>query len=173
VNPSHFQVAPKEPFILSAGRFWDEAKNLQALDSIAPSLEWPVYLAGEVNAKSNCCLLGQLKPDELAGWYARASIFVSTAKYEPFGLAVLEAAMSGCALLLGDIPSLRENWSGSALLFQPGQLVTALNYVVRNADLRADLQRQAWQRSRQLSRSMMVSRYMNAYEHSRSCACVS
>jgi glycosyltransferase involved in cell wall biosynthesis len=173
VNPSHFQVAPKEPFILSAGRFWDEAKNLQALDSIAPFLEWPVYLAGEVNAKSNCCLLGQLKPDELAGWYARASIFVSTAKYEPFGLAVLEAAMSGCALLLGDIPSLRENWSGSALLFQPGQLVTALNYVVRNADLRADLQRQAWQRSRQLSQSMMVSRYMNAYEHSRSCACVS
>ncbi len=31
------------------------------------------------------------------------------ARYEPFGLSVLEAALSGCALVLGDIPSLRES----------------------------------------------------------------
>jgi glycogen(starch) synthase len=173
VDPAQFQMGRKEPFVLSAGRFWDEAKNLQALDSVAPSLEWPVYLAGEVAAKSNCHLLGQLKADELAGWYARASIFVSTAKYEPFGLAVLEAAMSGCALLLSDIPSLRENWSGSALFFQPGQLDAALNELIRRPDLRAQLQKAALLRARQFTRTGMVSRYIAAYEYSRRHKCAS
>lgn len=32
----------KWPFILSAGRLWDEAKNLAALDAVAPLLDWPV-----------------------------------------------------------------------------------------------------------------------------------
>ena len=32
------------------------------------------------------------------------------ARYEPFGLSILEAALSGCALVLGDLPSLRELW---------------------------------------------------------------
>lgn len=178
VDPAHFHMARKESFVLSAGRFWDEAKNLQALQSVALSLEWPIYLAGEVDAKSNCRLLGQLKPDELARWYARASIFLSTAKYEPFGLAVLEAAMAGCALVLSDIPSLRENWSGAALFFQPGQLDATLKELIRRPNLRAQFQQQAFERSRQFTQSAMVSRYIAAYEqsaseHSRRYACAS
>jgi len=168
LDPAHFHVARKEPFVFSAGRFWDEAKNLRAIQSVAPSIQWPIYLAGEAGAESNCRLLGQLRPVELADWYARASIFVSTAKYEPFGLAVLEAAMSGCALLLSDIPSLRENWSGAALFFQPGQLDAALSELIRSADLRTQLQEQALLRSRQFTQSAMVSRYIAAYEHSAS-----
>jgi glycosyltransferase involved in cell wall biosynthesis len=173
LSPSLFQVAPKEPFVLSVGRFWDEGKNVQALDSIAPSLQWPVCLAGELNAKLNCRLLGQLRPNELAGWYSRASIFVSTAKYEPFGLAVLEAAMSGCALLLSDISSFRENWSEAALFFQPGRLATALMELIENPDLREHFQKQALLRSQRFSQSIMVSRYMTAYEQSRRYACAS
>ena len=45
---------------------------------------------------------------------ARQPIFVSTALYEPFGLAVLEAAQAGCALVLSDIPTFRELWDGAA-----------------------------------------------------------
>jgi glycosyltransferase involved in cell wall biosynthesis len=36
----------KEPFILAAGRLWDEAKNLPALADIAPDLDWPLRVAG-------------------------------------------------------------------------------------------------------------------------------
>ena len=43
---------------------------------------------------------------------ARASIYALPARYEPFGLSILEAALSGAALVLGDIPSLREVWGG-------------------------------------------------------------
>src|SRR5690606_29600090 len=37
----------KEPFILSVGRLWDEAKNAAGLAAIAPRLKWPVRVAGE------------------------------------------------------------------------------------------------------------------------------
>ena len=36
------------------------------------------------------------------------------ARYEPFGLAVLEAAQAGMRLVLSDIPSFRELWDGAA-----------------------------------------------------------
>jgi len=51
---------------------------------------------------------------------AEAAIFVSCARYEPFGLAVLEAAQAGCALVLADIPGFRELWQGAAAFFPPG-----------------------------------------------------
>ena len=55
----------------------------------------------------------------IADWYARASIYALPARYEPFGLSALEAALSGCALVLGDIPSLREVWGDAALFVAP------------------------------------------------------
>jgi glycosyltransferase involved in cell wall biosynthesis len=173
VDPAQFQMIDKEPLVLSVGRFWDEAKNIQALDAVAPSIDWPVYLAGEVDVRSKCRLLGHLRSSELANWYARAAIFVSTAKYEPFGLAILEAAMSGCALVLSDIPSLRETWSGSALFFQPGKLVAALTELIRRPALRAQLQDQALRRSRRFTQSAMVARYTAAYQNSGSYVCAS
>src|SRR5207302_2725697 len=42
-----FEPRPKEPIVLAAGRLWDEAKNLRALDEAAPASPWPVYVAGD------------------------------------------------------------------------------------------------------------------------------
>src|SRR5947208_13534633 len=55
----------------------------------------------------------------MAHWLGRASIYALPARYEPFGLSALEAALSGCALVLGDIPSLREYWDGAAFFCDP------------------------------------------------------
>ena len=52
----------------------------------------------------------------MAAHGCEAAIFARPARYEPFGLAILEAAQAGCALVLGDIPSLRELWADAALL---------------------------------------------------------
>ena len=41
-----FPAAPKEEFVVTAWRLWDEAKNVQALVRIAPRLPWPVAVAG-------------------------------------------------------------------------------------------------------------------------------
>jgi glycogen(starch) synthase len=113
---------PKRPLILAAGRVWDEAKNLRLLDDIAPRLHWPVEIAGRpVNPDSGVARLrharslGVLAPAEMGRKLGEAAIFAAPAHYEPFGLAILEAAAAGCVLVLGDIASLRENWDGAAL----------------------------------------------------------
>ena len=49
---------------------------------------------------------------------SRAAIYIATSKYEPFGLAPLEAALSRCAIVANDIPSLREVWEDAALYFR-------------------------------------------------------
>lgn len=127
LDSQRFFSVPKEPFIFSAGRPWDEAQNVGTLAGSADKLPWPVCIAGEQISPdgarvdvANVCRVGALEPEVLAGWLARASIFVSPAKYEPFGLSVLSAALSGCALVLGDIPSLREIWGECAVYVTPG-----------------------------------------------------
>jgi glycogen synthase len=105
---------PRENAILGVGRLWDEAKNLRALATLAPQLSWPVRLAGATRAPDGfevalpgVKLLGVLSEPSLGEQLDRASIFAAPARYEPFGLSILEAAHAGCALVLGDIPSLR------------------------------------------------------------------
>jgi glycogen synthase len=121
-----FKPARKQPFVLAAGRLWDAAKNLAALEQVAPDLPWPVKVAGAVAHPDGGTLaprgvqaLGPLPRAAMAGEFAAASIYALPARYEPFGLSVLEAALAGCALVLGDIPSLRENWTGAALFVPP------------------------------------------------------
>jgi glycogen(starch) synthase len=126
-DPADYLPATKEPFVLSAGRLWDEAKNVSALCKVAPTLPWPVLLAGrdvgpdgqarELNPVTH---LGNLTPRQMAHWLGRATIYAAPARYEPFGLSALEAGLSGCALVLGDIDSLHEVWEDSALYVRPG-----------------------------------------------------
>ena len=119
-DPSLFHQRRKQSFILAAGRLWDAAKNIAALERVAPDLLWPVCVAGEGGeANSSVLKLGSLPPPTLAGWMARADIYALPARYEPFGLSVLEAAMSGCTLVLGNIPSLREIWQDAAVYVPP------------------------------------------------------
>ena len=119
--------APKQPFVLAAGRWWDEGKNAATLDRAADSSVWPVRMAGarqgpngEVVAIAHAEALGSLPCETLRGLMREAAIFVSPSRYEPFGLAVLEAASHHAALVLADIPSFRELWQGAALFVPPG-----------------------------------------------------
>ncbi len=125
-DPRAFVPGPKQPIVFSAGRLWDEAKNISALDRIAAGLDWPVFVAGDAThpngadfAAGGARTIGKLSCASAREWYAKAAIYALPAKYEPFGLSILEAALSGCALVLGDIPSLRENWDGAAVFVPP------------------------------------------------------
>src|SRR6187551_3747465 len=116
----------KSPLVLAAGRLWDEAKGLAILDAAAHGSPWPVYAAGDLqrpdgtlDAPRHMHALGALEPDAMQAWMDRASVFAHPARYEPFGLAPLEAARAGCALVLGDIPSLREIWGDAAVYADP------------------------------------------------------
>ena len=73
---------------------------------------------------------------------SRASIFALPARYEPFGLSTLEAALRGCALVLGDIPSLREIWGDAALYARPDDeagLADAIGKLAGDAAHRTEL----------------------------------
>ena len=75
---------------------------------------------GETAALAHLEPLGQLADVELAALLAKRPVFVSAARFEPFGLAVLEAAAAGCALVLSDIATFRELWDGAAIFADPG-----------------------------------------------------
>jgi glycosyltransferase involved in cell wall biosynthesis len=105
----------------TAGRLWDEGKNLRALDDAAALLDAPIIAAGPLHGPNGARValphlrsLGPLGAAEVAACLAARPVFVSAARYEPFGLAVLEAAQAGCALVLSDIPSFREIWGDAA-----------------------------------------------------------
>jgi glycogen(starch) synthase len=151
--------APKEPIVFAAGRLWDEAKNLEALDRVAPSLPWDIFVAGEnihpdggEIRPHHTRLLGHLSQRALSAWLGRASIYCLPARYEPFGLSVLEAALSGCALVLGDIPSLREIWRHRAVFVAPD-----------DPDRRSSLAAGSRARALQLTPDRMLDGYLAAY----------
>lgn len=163
----------KQPLILGAGRLWDAAKNLQALTAVAPSLRWPVHLAGETQHPNggearidNVEPLGRLSPEELIPWYRRAGIYVLPARYEPFGLSVLEAALAGCAPVIGDIPSLRELWDGAAWFVPPDDpdaLLEAVNTLADDPVRRQALARRARERAQRYTAAAMADGYLALY----------
>lgn len=118
--------APVHDAALTVGRLWDHAKGAALLDQVAATLSVPFHAAGAVRgphgetaALDHLHLLGELGPDALADRLAARPVFVSAARFEPFGLAVLEAAAAGCALVLADIPVFRELWDDTALFVPP------------------------------------------------------
>jgi glycosyltransferase involved in cell wall biosynthesis len=166
--------ADKEPLIFAAGRVWDEAKNLGALAAIAHRLPWPLAIAGpgaprraNGHAKPGAALwLGPLPAEAMQQWYARASVFALPSRYEPFGLAALDAGLAGCALVLGDIPTLRELWDGAALFVPPDDgeaLASALNALVDNPELLWLLGGLARSRAEGYSAARMTAEYLDAY----------
>lgn len=165
--PSRFRRAVKEPFVLTAGRLWDEAKNVGAVARVAPKIGWPVCLAGETRGEvPNCTTLGRLGGDALAEWYARAAIYALPARYEPFGLSALEAAHSGCALVLGDIPSLRAIWGDAAVFVppdDPAALEAALGELIADPELREHRASAAYEHAMQYTPRRMAAGYLEAY----------
>jgi len=164
----------KEPFVFCATRVWDEAKNMAALARAAEGLPWPVVVAGETKAPGSSGearldpvrLLGSLSHGEVMGWMARAAIFALPARYEPFGLAALEAAGAGAALVLGDIPSLREIWGDAAVLVPPNNttaLRAALTDLTGDERRRRLLGEKARARAVSLTSGRMADHYVQIY----------
>lgn len=163
----------RSPLVFAAGRLWDEAKNIRTLDRAARSLIWPVYVAGDAAGPLNQEMelthargLGPLSAQEVQDWLARASIYAAPALYEPFGLSVLEAALHGCALVLGDIESLREVWSDAAIYVDPRDgdaLGVALSSLINDPVRLRQYGLRARERARQYPRSRMADQYLALY----------
>ncbi|MDB6057470.1 MAG: glycosyl transferase group 1 [Verrucomicrobiales bacterium] len=177
-HPGLFAPQEKEQIILTAGRVWDEAKNVSTLLEVAPDLPWPVCIAGEDkhpdkeltnrprDKTKNVKLLGRLGQDKMAYWLGRASIYAAPAVYEPFGLSILEAALSGCALVLSDIPTLREIWGQVATFVPPNDTAawkSALKQLIDNPAKHKENAAHAQCRAIQFNPHQFGAEYMSVY----------
>jgi glycosyltransferase involved in cell wall biosynthesis len=116
----------RAPGVFAAGRLWDEAKNVAGLDAAAADLPAPVTVAGATAQPAGTQVAlrharhaGVLNEAALAEHLAANTVFAGLSLYEPFGLAVLEAAQAGMALVLSDIPVFRELWDNAAIFVDP------------------------------------------------------
>ena len=177
-------LVSKHGYAASVGRLWDEGKQARLLTGLS-SPAMPIMLAGatsqawEKNESSRKAetgvpktaakvkLLGERREGEVRELLSRASVYIAASRYEPFGLAPLEAALSRCALLANDIPSLREIWGDAALYFRTNDAASLAELLTRlhvDHALRLDYANRAYQRA--LSRytaARMVEQYMSAY----------
>jgi glycosyltransferase involved in cell wall biosynthesis len=170
---SGFKPGVKRRIVLAAGRVWDEAKNIAMLAQIANSVDVPVIVAGDLTAPDGnvfdargLAALGRLSTVETRRWMAEAAIFASPARYEPFGLSTLEAALSGCALILGDIPTYRELWDGVATFVDPDDapgLRRAIRMLTDMPELAASDGAKARERALAYSAEAMGAAYLKLY----------
>jgi glycosyltransferase involved in cell wall biosynthesis len=148
-RPISFPAIPQGRFVFTAGRLWDEGKNIAALDAAASRLDVPFQAAGDTYGPNGARIeldhinaLGELSARRLAGLLSARPIYASASLYAPFGLSVLEAAQAGCALVLSDIATHRELWGGAAI-FVPARddaaFAAAIQDLLDDSDERATL----------------------------------
>jgi glycosyltransferase involved in cell wall biosynthesis len=167
----------KDEMIVTAGRLWDQGKNTRLL--LAAEMPGQIQIVGAHQhpgsrgdsftgqAATNVHFLPQQDEQQMAGILARAAIYTAPSRYEPFGLAPLEAALSGCALVASDIPSLRELWEGAAVFFRSndaGDLRQALELLIGDPCLCRRYAGRAYDHAvRKFNAARMTDEYMELY----------
>src|SRR5204863_1031606 len=159
-TPELFRQGKKENFVLSVGRIWDQAKQVSLL--LAADTSTRICLVGWeqepgreskealLSARPNVELLGQKSQEELQSLFADAAIYAASSRYEPFGLAPLEAAFSRCALVMNDNPVFQELWGDAAVYFQRNDiddLARAIDEMRSNPEMRDDYAERAYRRA--------------------------
>ena len=157
----------------TAGRLWDRVKNVALLDQVAARLTVPFHAAGadvgphdETIAFDHLHPLGVLDGTTLARRLSARPVFVSAATFEPFGLAVLEAAAAGCPLVLSTIPTFRELWDGAAVFVEgndPADWAGAIDAIIADAGLRQRLGTAARQRAARYTPDAMARAMLPLY----------
>jgi glycosyltransferase involved in cell wall biosynthesis len=176
LNPDDYFIREKKSMIIGMGRVWDEGKNLKMLSSISKKVNWSVFIAGSLNLadnkaqnsnEKNDIFLGQLSQCQIKYCLSEASIYVLPAKYEPFGLSALEAALSGCVLVLADIPTLKEIWGDAAVYFDVHnvkELESVINKLIEDENLLKNYQKKAFEKAGKYHINEMTASYIEAYQ---------
>jgi glycosyltransferase involved in cell wall biosynthesis len=167
--PPNSGSVTREPVILNVGAI-QKRKNIARLVEAFEGVDsaWRLVLAGSSGygaeeilarvaaspARERILVTGYVSPEQLAGWYAGASIFAFPSQDEGFGMPVLEAMAAGLPVVTSDRSALPEVAGDAALLVDPGDteaLRGALCELIGNVDLRLDLTRRGIERARTLT----------------------
>jgi glycogen(starch) synthase len=182
-NPIFFNpYVSKEDSVLSIGRLWDPGKQVSLLTQHKHPLsvcivgsDNPTYsprtpIRADVKLATdelNVALKGPQTESQLRVLYSRAAIYAATSRYEPFGAATLEAALSRCAIVANDIPSHREMWGDAAIYFETNNadcLADAIQLLSKDRDLCRSYGQHAYQRAREkFTARRMMDQYLDLY----------
>jgi glycogen(starch) synthase len=182
-NPIFFNpYVSKEDSVLSVGRLIDAGKQVSLLTQY--SHPFPVCIVGAEQtvpvpripiradikvstSQSSVAIRGPQTEAQLRALYSRAAVYAATPRYDPLGMAPLDAAFSRCAIVANDIPSFREVWGDAALYFRTND-AHSLAATLRNLDADHALRRayadRAFARARErFTAKRMIDDYLELY----------
>lgn len=160
-------VTNRHLWAVTAGRMWDPAKNLALLDAV--EFPMPMLVVGENGnapaVATGLTMLGRKTGTELLTLFRKSAIYICCSLYEPFGLAPLEAALCGCAVLANDITTLHEVWGEGALYFHDAQTLSRLlTDLADRPELLHKAQQRSFARAQQYSAERMAESYLQLTE---------
>jgi glycogen(starch) synthase len=184
-NPIFFNpYVNKQDSVISVGRLLDAGKQVHLLThcqhplpvcivgseagTAAPRL--PIRADVKVDVADLCVSLkGPQTEPQLRMLYSRATMYAATSRYEAFGMAPLEAALSRCAIVANDIPSFREIWGEDAVYFRAhdaSDLASVIRGLAENRDMCRAYANRAYQRARdRYNHKRMIDEYLHLYRN--------
>jgi glycogen synthase len=186
-NPIYFNpFVTKEESILAIGRLWDTGKQVALLtqhthalpvcivgaDNPIPAPAMPIRADVRVSTGDHeISVKGAQTESQLRSLYSKSTIFAATSRYEPTGLASIEAAFSRCAIVANDTDVYRELWGDAALYFERND-AESLGEVLATLDADREMTRlygtRAYNRARErFTARRMVDDYMRLYRQLR------
>ena len=121
----------------------DPRKNLQRLIDAFSQLDLSDYVLVLVGKTSkhfnvdlktnleNIIFTGFISDQELSDLYKKCDFFIYPSLYEGFGIPPLEAMKNNCAVIVSDIPSLKEVCSDAALYVNPYEVESIKNGMLK------------------------------------------
>jgi glycosyltransferase involved in cell wall biosynthesis len=137
---------------------------------VASRINWPLFVVGGAPltpvgmSHANAHFMGELHDADRFALFCRSSLFVQVD--DAAGYGVLDAALCGCALVLADVPELREKWNGAAAYVARNDedtLRSTLISLIGDGDARRDLGERARHRAQTFTAERMSAAYLTAY----------
>jgi glycosyltransferase involved in cell wall biosynthesis len=122
----------------------------------------------ELGLEDRVIFTGYVPDEDLPAIYSAADLFVFPSLYEGFGLPVLEAMACGTPVVCSNTSSLPEVAGDAALLVDPADvraLAGAMERVLTDETLRADLQARGLEQARRFSWARAAQETMQVYEN--------
>jgi glycogen synthase len=182
-NPIFFNpYVNKEDSVMTVGRLWDAGKQVFLLTQHEHPV--PVCIVGSdplvhvpripiradvklAKDQASVAIRGPQTEAQLRMLYSRSAIYAATARYEPFGMPALEAALSRCAIVANDIPSMREIWGDAAAYFRAndaGSLAEVIKKLGGDRELCRSYGSLAYKRARErFTGKRMTDEYLDLY----------
>jgi glycosyltransferase involved in cell wall biosynthesis len=182
-NPIFFNpYVSKEDSVLSVGRLLDAGRQVHLLtqhqypfsvcivgtDHPVQTSRIPIRADVKVATDKQCVSLkGPQTEAQLRTLYSKAAVYAATARYEPFGMEPLEAALSRCAIVANDIPSFREIWGDDAVYFRTNDgdsLAAAIRELGEDREKCRAYANRAYHRARErYNHKRMIDEYLQLY----------